>query len=97
MLEVDGLAIRESLAICDWLDEVHPDPPLWPGDRRARLRPRPVRWVDDELTRNFFLPMRKEVFGLDDTDHPELVAHLRSPSAPLAGSRDQLARFDGPG
>jgi glutathione S-transferase len=79
VLEVDGHAIPESSVICDWLDDVHPEPPLWPADPGARAVARGrMRWVDDELTRNFFLSMRKEAFGLDDTDHPEVVAHLRS-------------------
>jgi glutathione S-transferase len=33
--------------------------------------------VDDELTANFFLAMRKEAFGLDRGDHPDTVAILR--------------------
>ncbi len=33
--------------------------------------------MDDELTTNFFLSMRKEAFGLDSTDHPDIVAALR--------------------
>ena len=79
VLEVDGVAIRESSAICDWLDAVHPDPPQWPADPAQRAVARGMlRWVDDELTRNFFLSMRKEVFGLDATDHPDAVAHMRA-------------------
>jgi glutathione S-transferase len=79
VLEVDGHAIPESSVICDWLDDAHPEPPLWPADPAARAVARGrMRWVDDELTRTFFLSMRKEAFGLDDTDHPEVVAHLRS-------------------
>jgi len=78
VLEVDGRAIRESSAICDWLEETYPDPPLWPGDPSARGAARGLlRWVDDELTRNFFLSMRKEAFGIDRADHPEIVAILR--------------------
>ena len=40
-LEVDGGAVlTQSLAICEWLDETHPEPPLLPGDalERARIR-----------------------------------------------------------
>jgi maleylpyruvate isomerase len=39
-LEVDGGAITQSLAILEYLDEVHPKPPLLPGDalQRARIR-----------------------------------------------------------
>ncbi|WP_128560490.1 maleylacetoacetate isomerase [Methylobacterium crusticola] len=36
----DGTALTQSLAILEWLDETHPEPPLLPGDplRRARVR-----------------------------------------------------------
>ncbi len=79
VLEVDGVAIRESTAICEWLEETYPEHPLWPADPAQRAAARGIlRWVDDELSVNFFLSMRKEVFGLDAVDHPELVSHLRS-------------------
>src|SRR3954447_9908209 len=65
VLEVDGLPVRESSAICEWLEDTHPEPALWPADpaRRAAARGM-LRWVDDELTANFFLAARKEAFGL---------------------------------
>jgi maleylpyruvate isomerase len=36
----DGAILTQSLAIIEWLDEIHPQPPLLPGDplRRARVR-----------------------------------------------------------
>lgn len=40
-LEADRDAVlTQSLAICEWLDETHPEPPLLPGDalERARIR-----------------------------------------------------------
>ncbi len=78
VLEVDGLAIRESTVICEWLEETHPEPPLWPAAPGRRALGRGLlRWVDDELTANFFLSMRKEAFGTDPTDHPDIVTHLR--------------------
>ena len=79
VLEVDGVAIRESTAICEWLEDTHPEPPLWPADPSRRAAARGLlRWVDDELTAPFFLSMRKEAFGLDPAeDHPDLIANLR--------------------
>jgi maleylacetoacetate isomerase len=39
-LEHDGRVITQSLAIIEYLDEIHPEPPLLPGDaeRRAKIR-----------------------------------------------------------
>jgi glutathione S-transferase len=79
VLELDGTAVRESTAICEWLEDTHSEPPLWPADPAARACARGLlRWVDDELTANFFLSMRKEGFGLDAEDHRDLVTILRT-------------------
>jgi glutathione S-transferase len=78
VLEIGDVAIRESTAICEWLEETQPEPSLWPGDATERAVARGMlRWVDDELTLNFFLSLRKEAFGTDPTDHPEIVTILR--------------------
>ncbi|MFT3966177.1 MAG: maleylacetoacetate isomerase [Sphingobium sp.] len=39
-LEIDGAVLTQSLAICDYLDEVYPEPALLPADpvRRAKIR-----------------------------------------------------------
>ncbi|WP_305793189.1 maleylacetoacetate isomerase [Sedimenticola hydrogenitrophicus] len=39
-LAVEDGVLSQSLAICEYLDELHPDPPLLPGDalQRARIR-----------------------------------------------------------
>ncbi|HEX8389199.1 MAG TPA: maleylacetoacetate isomerase [Sphingomonas sp.] len=34
----DGTALTQSLAILQWLDDAHPEPPLWPRDPLARAR-----------------------------------------------------------
>jgi maleylpyruvate isomerase len=40
-LEADGgVVITQSLAIIEWLDEIHPDPPLLPKEPLARARVR---------------------------------------------------------
>jgi maleylacetoacetate isomerase len=36
MLEIDGLKLTQSLAIIDYLDAKHPEPPLMPRDAAAR-------------------------------------------------------------
>ena len=78
VLEVGDVAIRESTAICEWLEETRPEPSLWPRDAAARGRARGLlRWVDDELTLNFFLSLRKEAFGLAPGDPPQIVTTMR--------------------
>lgn len=98
VLELDGTAIWESSAICDWLEDSHPDPPLLPADPTLRAAARALtRWVDDELTRNFFLAMRKESLGLSEEDRPDAVQRMRDTLVrrwPVA--EDLLARTDGP-
>ncbi|MBP2313561.1 maleylacetoacetate isomerase [Azospirillum soli] len=39
-LEVDGRVLTQSLAIVEYLDETHPEPPLLPGDPLGRARVR---------------------------------------------------------
>jgi len=79
VLEVGDVAIRESSAICEWLEETHPEPSLWPADPADRAAARGLlRWVDDELSANFFLSMRKQAFGKDPTDPDDIVERLQA-------------------
>jgi glutathione S-transferase len=98
VLEVGDIAIRESTAICEWLEDTHPEPALWPADPSQRAAARGLlRWVDDELTVNFFGSMRKAAFGIDDTDSPDIVAILRRRLVQRWPVIDGLlARTDGP-
>lgn len=40
LLDIDGLRLHESMAIIEYLDETHPQPPLLPRDPVARARVR---------------------------------------------------------
>src|SRR5215467_8681952 len=40
LIEDDGTVLFESLAILEYLDETHPNPPLLPKDPKARARVR---------------------------------------------------------
>jgi len=73
----EGVAIRESLIICEWLEDTHPDPPLWPADPAQRGWARGwARLVDDTVIADFFLGMRKLAFGKDPEDPDDIVERL---------------------
>lgn len=48
VLEVDGTALRESSVICEYLEETHPEPALWPVD--AALRGWARGWLSAALS-----------------------------------------------
>ncbi len=52
VLKADGLTLAESAAICEYLDEVHPEPPLMPKDPAERAEVRRLHfWFDDKFHR----------------------------------------------
>ncbi len=52
LIEDGGAVLAGCTAICEYLDEVHPDPPLMPGDARARAEARRlVAWFDGKFAR----------------------------------------------
>lgn len=79
VLELEDAVVRESSAICDWLQDVRNGPSLWPEDPARRAAARGLmRWLDDEVTVSFFLSFRKEAFGPADGDPPDIVERLRT-------------------
>ena len=98
VLEAGDVVVRESSAICEWIGDTGSGPSLWPRDPLARARARGLmRWVDEELTVNFFLSFRKEAFGPADGDPADIVQRLRGTLArrwPVLD--DLLGRRDGP-
>ena len=55
-LEQDGIALSESSAITEYLDEVFPDVPVYPTQPRQRARARQIQaWLRSDL-----LPIRQE-------------------------------------
>ncbi|WP_315830995.1 glutathione transferase [Bradyrhizobium prioriisuperbiae] len=56
MLVDDGFALSESSAIAEYLDEVYPQPPIYPADAKLRARARQVQaWLRSDL-----MPIRAE-------------------------------------
>ncbi len=52
LVEDDGTVIADSTAICEYLEEAHPEPPLYPGSpaERAEMR-RVAQWFDLKFNR----------------------------------------------
>ena len=98
VLEVDGVALSESSAILEWLEETHPSPALWPAepDQRALARAA-ARWVDDALLTNYFLGLRRRAFGVPEGEPPDAGERLLA-RVPRQWPRleDALGRHDGP-
>jgi len=44
VLQDDRVTLADSTVICEYLEERHPDPPLWPADVAARAR---ARWLEE--------------------------------------------------
>lgn len=50
VLRIDGRTLPESAAICEYLEEKHPDPPLMPRSPEGRYEVRRlVAWFDDKF------------------------------------------------
>ncbi len=68
-LETDGGVITQSLAICEYLDEVFPEPPLLPRDPHMRARVRAFADViacDVHPIQNLKILKRLEGLGLSE-------------------------------
>lgn len=52
VLRLDGITMAESAAICEYIEETRPEPPLLPKEPAARLEVRRlVGWFDDKFHR----------------------------------------------
>ena len=50
VLRLDGIIMAESTAICEYIEETRPEPPLIPKDPKERLEVRRlVSWFDDKF------------------------------------------------
>ncbi|WP_260928554.1 maleylacetoacetate isomerase [Novosphingobium sp. 9] len=65
----EGHLLTQSLAICEYLDELWPEPPLLPGDAFAKARIRALAQViacDIHPVQNLKILARLKGFGVDD-------------------------------
>lgn len=98
VLQIGDVALRESSVICEYLEEVYPQPPLWPADPGLRGWARGwARYIDDGLAVNFFLGMRKLAFGKAPEDPDDIVEQIHA-KVPRQWARleDALDTHDGP-
>src|SRR5487761_2735676 len=56
LIENDGTVLFESLAILEYLDETHPNPPLLPKDAKARARVRGIAQIIAADTHPLIVP-----------------------------------------
>jgi maleylacetoacetate isomerase/maleylpyruvate isomerase len=94
VLEDDGLVLPQSLAIIEYLDETHPEPPLLPADPPGRARVRGLAQLvacDIHPLNNLrVLHYLRDHGGLNDAQRDQWYRHwvlegLRALEARLAG------------
>ena len=63
LIEDDGTVLFESLAILEYLDETHPEPPLLPKETKARARVRGLAQIIACDTHPLIVPRVREFLG----------------------------------
>ena len=58
--EEDGWALPESAVISEYLEELHPDPPLWPADVSHRAAARLLVFRFDDFSKPYYALRRDE-------------------------------------
>ena len=97
LIENDGTVLFESLAILEYLDETHPNPPLLPKEPKARARVRGIAQIIACDTHPLIVPRVREylaeAYKIDETGVMKWGHHWHTKSlialeANLAGSKD---------
>jgi glutathione S-transferase len=93
VLKMDGRVMSESQAICEYLDEAYPQPPLMPRDAEGRYEVRRLcSWFDDKFNAEVTSKLlhervNKKVMGQGYPDSK----NVKSGSARIKGHIDYLA------
>jgi maleylacetoacetate isomerase len=79
LVEDDGNVLYQSMAIMEYLNEVHPAPPLLPADRRGRARVRALSLITVADSHPLIVPRVRNhlgnALGLDDAGKIAWVRH----------------------
>ena len=97
LIEDDGTVLFESLAILEYLDETHPNPPLLPKEPKTRARVRGIAQIIAADTHPLIVPRVREFLaheyhvdepGVAKWGHHWHVVSLKALETVLAGSRE---------
>ena len=84
VLKIDGKTMAESFAICEYLEEVHPEPPLMPRNAENRYEVRRlVGWFDDKFhnevtSKLLYERVNKKVMGQGYPDSSNVKAGAKA-------------------
>src|SRR5262245_53001829 len=79
LVEDDGNVLFQSMAIMEYLNEIHPEPPLLPAEPRGRARVRALSLITVADSHPLIVPRVRNhlgnLFGLDDEGKIAWVRH----------------------